>query len=72
MNGKFLRNIEGETGRDRIRNEICRNEIWIQNLLARVKKETIRKVSVVFPCERNVFNKDTEIALGLYCDRNIF
>jgi hypothetical protein len=37
MDGQFLRNIDGKTGRDRIR-----NEVWIQNLLARVKKETER------------------------------
>lgn len=38
MDGKFLRNTEGKTERDRIE-----NEVWVQILLGRVKRETIEK-----------------------------
>jgi hypothetical protein len=37
MDGKFLVNSEGKTGRDRIG-----NEAWIQNLSGRVKRETAK------------------------------
>jgi hypothetical protein len=46
MEMTFLRSNEGETRRDRIRNEVCR-ELGIQNLLIMLEEKRLRMVGHV-------------------------